>query len=229
MKDTEICRELAAPKVALAADELVVTGPAGARKLARRADLPASEIKRVDPLFERLRAYRELWKQVHPGQDFPGGVVDVSLDPALEAPRAISIVTTCALAGSPRIHLGTGATAVDFTVSVPPPPPARPRSLRVESTDAGSFVVHLYDEATCKDAGEAIPTKEDGLGNAVSRACTGKPSPCAAYVLVRVPPADRAEHTAKTVASVLAAYPLEPTKPPVRLAAGGTGTEPCGR
>ena len=32
-------------------------------------------MQRIDELFNILKAKRELWKQTHPGKDFPGVVV----------------------------------------------------------------------------------------------------------------------------------------------------------
>ena len=224
-KNPSFCSELGAARVALAGDELVVTGPAGARKVAVRSDLPAAETKRVDALAHRLKSYREIWKEIHPNDSFPGKV-DLTLDAALETPRALSVLQTSVFVGYPFVHLKTGTVTLDFSAFVPRPPRRAaagvepdPRTLFVETADATSSVVRLQDDDNCRDIGEKITAPNDALGAAVSRACAGK-TPCAQLITVRVRAGTRFEDTAKIARDVLAAYPAEPKRPELALTTG---------
>jgi len=224
-KNPSFCSELGAPHITLTSDDVVVMGPAGARKLARRSDLPAAESKRVDALANRLKTYREIWKELHPNDAFPGKV-DLSFDGLLETPRALSVLQTSVFVGYPFVHLTTGTITLEFAAYLPRPPkrltagvdPAL-RTLFVETADATSSVVRLQDTDNCRDIGEKITARNDALGPAVSRACAGK-TPCAQLITLRVLASTRFEETAKIARDVLAAYPSEAKRPELALTTG---------
>src|ERR1700756_2374546 len=61
-----------APIVAVVGSQILVDGsPAGNTRAVEESD----RMQRIDELFNILKAKRELWKQTHPGKDFPGVVV----------------------------------------------------------------------------------------------------------------------------------------------------------
>jgi hypothetical protein len=224
-KNPSFCAELGAPRVALTSGELLVTGPAGARKVAARSDLPAAETKRVDALSNRLKTYREIWKEIHPNDTFPGKV-ELSFDGALETPRALSVLQTSVFVGYPFVHLTTGTITLDFAAFLPRPPrrggtglEPDPRTLFIETADATSSIVRLQDDDNCRDLGEKLTAPNDALGPAVSRVCAGK-TPCAQLITVRVRATTRFEDTAKIARDVLAAYPSEPKRPELALTTG---------
>lgn len=219
-KDSAFCGELAAPKVALTGLDIAVTGPAGERKVAKRSDLSATETKPVDALSKRLKSYRELWKQLHPEQSFPGKV-DIALDPALEVPRAIAVILTSGFAGFPFVHLTSGNAALDFEVFYPQSPAAdradgTDRVLVVEPAGAATSVVRLHDVVKCEDIGDKIPVPDDAVPGAIRTLCTGK-TPCANSIAFRVRGTTNAGELAKSAKDILAAYPNEFAKPTLAL------------
>lgn len=224
-KNPSFCSELGAPQITLTSGDLVVMGPAGARKLARRSDLPAADSKRVDALANRLKRYRELWKELHTNEAFPGKV-DLAFDGSLETPRALSVLQTSVFVGYPFVHLTTGTITLEFTAYRPRPPKQLVagvdpdlRTLFVETADAASSVIRLQDTDNCRDIGEKITARNDALGPAVARACTGK-TPCAQLITIRVLASTRFEDTAKIARNVLAAYPSEPERPELAFTTG---------
>jgi biopolymer transport protein ExbD len=88
-----------APMVALAGSQVLVDGaPAGNT----RAIEDSKRMQRVDELFNILKSKRELWKQTHPGREFPGVVV-LQVDQDIQAVVVKSVFQTSAFAGYPNV------------------------------------------------------------------------------------------------------------------------------
>jgi biopolymer transport protein ExbD len=88
-----------APMVAVAGSQVLVDGaPAGNT----RAIEDSKRMQRVDELFNILKSKRELWKQTHPGREFPGVVV-LQVDQDITAVVVKSVFQTSAFAGYPNV------------------------------------------------------------------------------------------------------------------------------
>jgi biopolymer transport protein ExbD len=88
-----------APLVAVAGSQILVDGtPAGNT----RAIEDSKRMQRVDELFNILKSKRELWKQTHPGREFPGVVV-LQVDQDIQAVVVKSVFQTSAFAGYPNV------------------------------------------------------------------------------------------------------------------------------
>jgi biopolymer transport protein ExbD len=88
-----------APMVAINGSQILVDGaPAGNT----RAIEDAKRLQRIDELFNMLKGKREVWKQLHPGKDFPGVVV-LQIDQDVEAVVVKSVFQTSAFAGYPNV------------------------------------------------------------------------------------------------------------------------------
>ena len=59
-------------------------------------------MQRIDELFNILKSKRELWKQTHPGKEFPGVVV-LQVDQDVQAVVVKSVFQTAAFAGFPNV------------------------------------------------------------------------------------------------------------------------------
>ena len=93
-----------APMVAVTGSLILVDGtPAGNT----RAIEDSKRLQRVDELFNLLKGKRELWKQLHPGKDFPGVVV-LQIDQAVQAIVVKSVFQTAAFAGYPNVSFMVG-------------------------------------------------------------------------------------------------------------------------
>ena len=88
-----------APMVAIVGSQVLVDGaPAGNTRAVEEAD----RLQRMDELFNILKAKRELWKQTHPGKEFPGVVV-LQIDQNVKAVVVKSVFQTAAFAGFPNV------------------------------------------------------------------------------------------------------------------------------
>ena len=88
-----------APMVSIAGSILLVDGaPAGNT----RAIEDTQRLQRIDELFNILKQKREVWKQLHPGKDFPGVVV-LQIDQDVKAIVVKSVFQTAAFAGFPNV------------------------------------------------------------------------------------------------------------------------------
>ncbi len=95
---------LDAPVVAVNGSQLLVDGaPAGNTRAVEESD----RLQRIDELFNMLKAKRELWKQTHPGKDFPGVVV-LQIDQNVKAVVVKSVFQTSAFAGYPNVSFMVG-------------------------------------------------------------------------------------------------------------------------
>jgi biopolymer transport protein ExbD len=88
-----------APMVAIAGSTIIVDGtPAGNT----RAIEDSNRLQRIDELFNILKSKREVWKQLHPGKDFPGVVV-LQIDQDVKAVVVKSVFQTAAFSGYPNV------------------------------------------------------------------------------------------------------------------------------
>jgi biopolymer transport protein ExbD len=88
-----------APIVAITGSQILVDGaPAGNT----RAIEDSKRLQRIDELFNILKNKREVWKQLHPGKDFPGVVV-LQIDQNVQAVVVKSVFQTAAFAGFPNV------------------------------------------------------------------------------------------------------------------------------
>ncbi len=88
-----------APMVSINGSQILVDGsPAGNT----HAIEDAKRLQRIDELFNILKGKREVWKQLHPGKDFPGVVV-LQVDQDVPAVVVKSTFQTAAFAGYPNV------------------------------------------------------------------------------------------------------------------------------
>jgi biopolymer transport protein ExbD len=88
-----------APVVAVVGSQILVDGsPAGNSRSVEESD----RLQRIDEVFNILKAKRELWKQTHPGKEFPG-VVMLEIDQNIKAVVVKSVFQTAAFAGFPNV------------------------------------------------------------------------------------------------------------------------------
>jgi biopolymer transport protein ExbD len=93
-----------APMVAITGSLILVDGnPSGNT----RAIEDSKRLQRIDELFNILKAKREVWKQLHPGKDFPG-VVILQIDQDVQAIVVKSVFQTAAFAGFPNVSFMVG-------------------------------------------------------------------------------------------------------------------------
>jgi len=88
-----------APCVAVVGSQILVDGtPSGNTRAVEESD----RLQRIDELFNILKAKRELWKQTHPGKEFPG-VVMLQIDQNIKAVVVKSVFQTAAFSGFPNV------------------------------------------------------------------------------------------------------------------------------
>jgi biopolymer transport protein ExbD len=98
-----------APMVAITGSQILVDGiPAGST----RAIEEANRLQRIDELTNILKSKRELWKQIHPGKEFPG-VCILQVDKNVQALVVKSVFQTAAFAGFPMISFMTQRIAAE--------------------------------------------------------------------------------------------------------------------
>ncbi len=90
---------LEAPVVAVTTRQILVDGlPAG-----RTEEVAQGErVQRIDELFNIMKNKRELWKQINPGQEFPGTAL-MHVDRSVSAIVVKSVFQSTAFAGFPHI------------------------------------------------------------------------------------------------------------------------------
>ncbi|APR99466.1 ExbD/TolR family protein [Pajaroellobacter abortibovis] len=88
-----------APIAAVSGESILVDG-------ALAGDIKAIEqnkqVTHIEDLFNALKAKRDLWKQTHPGKDFPG-VAILQIDQDVSALIVKSVFQTAATAGYPHV------------------------------------------------------------------------------------------------------------------------------
>ena len=88
-----------APMVSIAGSLILVDGnPSGNT----RAIEDSKRLQRIDELFNVLKAKKEVWKQLHPGKEFPAVVV-LQIDQDVPAIVVKSVFQTAAFAGYPNV------------------------------------------------------------------------------------------------------------------------------
>jgi biopolymer transport protein ExbD len=93
-----------APMVAITGSVILVDGnPAGNT----RSIEENKRLQRIDELFNLLKAKKEVWKQLHPGREFPGVVV-LQIDQDVQAIVVKSVFQTAAFAGFPNVSFMVG-------------------------------------------------------------------------------------------------------------------------
>src|SRR6185436_1434435 len=93
-----------APMVAITGSTILVDGNAAGNT---RAIEDSKRLQRIDELFNILKQKREVWKQLHPGKEFPGVVV-LQIDQDVTAIVVKSIFQTAAFAGFPNVSFMVG-------------------------------------------------------------------------------------------------------------------------
>jgi biopolymer transport protein ExbD len=93
-----------APMVAVNGSQVLVDGAAAGNT---RAIEDSKRMQRIDELFNILKSKREIWKQLHPGKDFPGVVV-LQVDQEVQAVVVKSVFQTAAFAGFPNVSFMVG-------------------------------------------------------------------------------------------------------------------------
>ncbi len=88
-----------APMVAINGSQILVDGSAAGNTHAIEDN---KRLSRIDELFNILKGKREVWKQLHPGKDFPGVVV-LQVDQEVPAVVVKSCFQTAAFAGYPNV------------------------------------------------------------------------------------------------------------------------------
>lgn len=100
---------LEAPIVAVTGTQILVDGiPAGST----RAIIEANRMQKIDELANILKNKRELWKQLKPGEPFPGNVI-LQVDRRVPALVVKSVFQTAAFAGYPAVSFMVGKLAAD--------------------------------------------------------------------------------------------------------------------
>jgi hypothetical protein len=233
--DPLLCKELAAPRISLTGDELVLTGTKEER-IAHRTDLAANEIRRVDRLYDRLREYRMQLRLVQPKRSLEP--VDLRFDPTLETARVASIVLSAAYIGYAEARLTTGAApplSISWFRAGPPDSNYIETLLRVEATSETAFTVQVHGPV-CKKSSPVIASAAE-LRALVSRLCreyartpTEQQPPerqvgrCFDAVELRAHPASRIGETASVLRAIL--EPLADQKPSPEIALLLAGSEP---
>jgi len=88
-----------APLVGVVGGQILVDGAS----TGNTRDIEESkQVKRIEELFNVLKAKRELWKQTRPGKEFPGVVV-LQIDRDVPAVVVKSVFQTSAFAGYPNV------------------------------------------------------------------------------------------------------------------------------
>ena len=93
-----------APMVGINGSQILVDGSAAGNT---RAIEDSKRLQRVDELFNLLKSKREVWKQLHPGKEFPGVVV-LQVDQDVQAIVVKSVFQTAAFAGFPNVSFMVG-------------------------------------------------------------------------------------------------------------------------
>jgi hypothetical protein len=177
------------------------------------AGLPTALGEPMEPLFRGLKSARELWRKLHPGQDFsPTATVVVAKEVTLVAGAAV--VRTAALAGYPEFEVQADSVRVGFrylpsapdpsqrerdsespapqshlgrelpTVE-PPQPKAEPEALRLNLKGEGTVNAHFEGPTTPRlGLRRTLPGSE--LGPFVARECAITPGTCIDRVLLEV-------------------------------------------
>jgi len=193
----DVGAHLRAPRVVVSADQVVVNG----HTLLARAALPTSSVDRVEAVRSRLRAYREHWLQIDPGQTFDG-VADVDVYPSISAASAVSVLVSVAQSGFGRATVRSGKAhfAARWNVAVTPLalPEAVGSALQLASDSSGYHLIFEGLNGTDRD----VPTL-GGVDAAATAMCAAI-TPCVDMVVVATNADGAFEDVAMEAAALLA-------------------------
>lgn len=176
----DACPALARPELDLAIDTgLRLDG----RPLVPFASLPTEAGFKVQPLFAELRASREVWKQVHPAQEF-APEVRLRASPNLEAGTVASVLKTAAFAGYPTTQVESGGVSLRLDWNVPGPPgDFTPTTLRIAQTQRGAYVTQFDGPARLPERTHEFPGV-DAIPEWVNAQCATLSQRCVDAVIV---------------------------------------------
>jgi hypothetical protein len=209
------CKELVTPKLSLVADRLTVTSTKE-HVLGLRRELPTTELRRFDPLHERLKSYRDHFKIVRAAEPFQP-MVYIDLDPALEPVRAATVLATAAFAGYPRFRIYTNDLVLDVDWWTSPTPDDRRAiaALCIEPRPEGRLQLR-FDGSGAEGRHRRVATSLDALGAEIAAVCEGR-SPCADLIAFLEPDGATFIDVAHLIQAAFGASPFAERKPPVVL------------
>lgn len=209
-----ICRELLTPRLAVTGDHVVLSA-VHENVIAARSDLPASEVKRVEPLFVRLKSYRTHFKRMR-GADGFDATLSVTVDPKLEEARLASLLLSAAQAGYPRSQLYVEARHVEVQWWQPAKTVAQIRALCIDPRAGGKVSVRVGDDRAPREAATVT-----SLSTEINTACAGLDR-CADVVAIGAAPLARtAVDAIVLLEAIYQATPFALARPPVVI--GGDG------
>lgn len=211
-----ICRELLRPRLAVTGDHVVLSA-VHENVIAARSDLPATEVKRVEPLFGRLKAYRTHFKRMR-GADGFDATLSVTVDPKLEEARLASLLFTAAQAGYPHSQLHVEDRHVEVQWWQPAKTVAQMRALCIDPRPGGKVGVRARagDERARREAAsvQTLPPE-------INAACAGLDR-CADVVgIAAAPEAGTAADAFVLLEAIYQSTPFARSRPPVVI--GGDG------
>lgn len=117
------------------------------RRVASADELPRGAPRRIKGLFDALKSNREIWKQVHPGEEFAPRP-KVRIDGGSDFVVGASALMTVAYSGYPTATVSAGNVSFEMYYDVPRPPSPDgeqldPRELWVTRVDARTFSASL--------------------------------------------------------------------------------------
>jgi hypothetical protein len=206
LRGQAICRELLSPRLSVV-DERVILSASKENVLAQRSDVPASAVKVFAPLHDRLTSYRAHFKSVRADPFEP--TLYVTLDPALEAVRATTLLATAAHAGYPRSRVYTKDLDLDVDWWLPAPEGQAERTvLCIHPRGDKGFALRFDGGATRIVESSSV----DALGADVAVACAGR-APCADAIGVGERDGAAFGDVARVAAAALGSAPFKGGRP----------------
>ena len=192
--------------------------------LAPRSSLPSGAARRVDPLYFQLKTNREYWKQLHPSKPFEPQV-RATLAGDLDALAGISILTTTAYAGFPRMQVLAGGVAFSAYWAVPGPPSPdeeeQPVTLRVAPDKDERYEWRIDGGPKKLPPSGGISRDLPALLESVGEACQPRPAPCAHIVELRFARGDFMQ-VATLARALMGSRVFASREPTLRLAGPGS-------
>jgi len=105
----------------VSSNALVVDGSGVSLGGERIGEAPPDVLKKVDPLFAKLRERKEGWNTAHPSEPFSPALT-IELGPDITCQAAISVYMSAVFAGFPKLTVKQGAITVDLPGHMPKPP-----------------------------------------------------------------------------------------------------------
>jgi hypothetical protein len=222
-----ICKELVTPTLNLTGESLVLSATRE-NVLAKRSDLPPKAIHRVDVLHDRLKIYKEHFRAVRAAEPFQPTLY-ATFDPALELPRAASILATAAYAGYGHMKVQAGAgelITVDWWVGPPErsrigagaPPPTALCVGGLGATDYAVWLGQVSSPPKALTGGAERKGPPARVAELIEHLCEGRGGTCADVLVVEEDPGGQSFAVAlEVVVAALAAKPFAVHKPPIVL------------